>query len=239
MSISSKHYRTSSRAPASPLRAIRGGFTLIELIVVVAVITIITALVLFSQNKFNSATLLRSLAYSVALSISEAQSYGTSVRGTTSINFAPSYGVYFDTSDLSLSPQQYFIFADSGNGGGGPSDGQYETGEGLPAELVPKNYVISQFCAVTAVGQDCYPSSPTGQSLTSLTIYFKRPNPDACIASSANPTVCGPGGSSPYTSAYIVVTSSGGGDIRAVKITNPGQLTVCALNALPGGTIPC
>src|SRR5579872_625888 len=105
--------------------SLRRGFTLVELLVVVAVITIITAFILFSQNKFDSSTLMRSLAYSVALSIRQAQLYGVSVRADTATGatnpFAPGYGIYMSSGDLS----HYYIFSDlNGNGA-------YDSGEAL------------------------------------------------------------------------------------------------------------
>ncbi len=41
--------------------------------VVVAIITFLTGIFLFQQKRFDSSTLLRSLAYSVALSVRQAQ----------------------------------------------------------------------------------------------------------------------------------------------------------------------
>jgi prepilin-type N-terminal cleavage/methylation domain-containing protein len=84
-----------SRFFGSPrVRHAAKGFTLVELLVVFAIMTLITALILFQHRRFDSSTLLRSLAYSIALSIRQSQVYGTSVRQFGS-NFNYSYGVYF------------------------------------------------------------------------------------------------------------------------------------------------
>ena len=58
----------------------RRGFTLIELLVVMSIMLILTSLFILRQQRFNSSTLLQSLAYSVALSVRQAQVYGTSIR---------------------------------------------------------------------------------------------------------------------------------------------------------------
>ncbi|MES2203083.1 MAG: type II secretion system protein [Patescibacteria group bacterium] len=210
------------------------GFTLIELLVVVAVISIITAFLLFSQGKFNSATLLRSLGYSVALTVRQAQVYGVTVRGISvagSPSFSRGYGAYISTGDLA----RMDIFSDlNGNG-------QLDTSP-TDERLVPtgslifsKGYALAKFCAVQNNGQqDCYPSGiGGGATATSMTIYFTRPNLDACIASSVQPGVCAPGGSSPYTSAYIQIYSTNNADLRTVRITSTGQIVVCQLNANP------
>src|SRR3990167_11377146 len=81
MLISFQHFRRFffKRLALRSLARSRG-FTLVELIVVSAIILLITGFVMFQQAKFNSATLMRSLTYSVALSMRQAQVYGTSVR---------------------------------------------------------------------------------------------------------------------------------------------------------------
>lgn len=200
------------------------GFTLIELLVVVAVISIITAFLLFNQNKFNSSTLMRSLAYSVALSIRQAQLYGVSVRGFTSgstQSFAPGYGVYFNNTST------FTLFADI-NGNNAYDAGEGLSGVGGVLVSIGRGYSIAKFCAISSGGtQDCYPSGGTG-TISNMTIFFKRPNPDALFAAT-----CQTGCSAPYTSAYVQLKSAGGTDTRSVKITNTGQITVCPLNVVP------
>jgi len=214
------------------------GFTLVELLVVVAIITIISAAMFASQSKFNSSTLLRSLAYSVALSIRQAQLYGSSVRGiyqSGATTFVQGYGVNLNSSDLT----HYYQFADLNNNGQldtSPTDERQigSSGSGGALVTIGRGYSISKFCAVTAAGvQDCYPQA-SGGLLSSLTLFFKRPNTDAIITAACTGT-CG----SSYVSAYVQIKASGSSDSRAVKVTNTGQITVCPLNAYPGGTITC
>src|SRR6202012_1868912 len=102
----------------------------------------------FQQSKFDSSTLLRSLAYSVALSVRQAQVYGTSVLGTATSQsncatgvsgsyalsncYASAYGIYFN----SASSGQYILFADlDGNG-------KYTAGENVKVFTLGTNYVI-------------------------------------------------------------------------------------------------
>ena len=212
------------------LRAGRAGFTLIELLVVIAVITIITAFILFSQNQFDSSTLLRSLAYQVALSLRQAQLYGVSVRGVYSASgtsFASAYGVNFSNSNL----KQYTIFADL-NKNGTPDTGESLTSAGGSLLTIGAGYSLSQFCAYSGSGsiQDCYPSGVGGgASITSLSMYFKRPLPDATFSTYINGVLH----ASNYSAAYVKVKSNGSSDFRTVKITNTGQIIVCPLNTAP------
>lgn len=187
------------------------------------IIMLITAFVLFRQNGFNSSTLLRSLSYGVALSIRQAQVYGVSVRESAvgSGVFAPGYGVYFGNSGL-VDANHYVIFADTIPSGG---NGQYAAGEELPRFTIGNgrntDYRIKDYCAhIIGGSDDC--------AITNLTIYFRRPNPDACFASSANLSACATATTIPvYDYAYVQIESFSQTDYRTIKITNTGQITVC------------
>ena len=204
-------------------------FTLVELIVVSAIIRMITTFILFQQNKFNSATLLRSLAYSTALSIRQAQVYGTSVRGITqgdSTVFGSGYGVSFSAGDLN----HYFIFSDAT-----PGNGQYISTEdtALPTFTIGRgtgaDYKIKNICVLNSGVLNC--SSDTSPAIDSLVVYFRRPNPDACFAAGpSNAGACAVGATQVYTAAYITLVSVGNQDTRSVKISTTGQRAVSAPN---------
>src|SRR3989344_3869307 len=73
------------------------GFTLIELLVVLSIMLVITGVFLVRNQQFNSAILLRSLSYQVALSIRQAQVFGVGVKedGAGTGNFSARDGVQF------------------------------------------------------------------------------------------------------------------------------------------------
>lgn len=208
------------------------GFTLVELLVVSLIIVFITAFVLFRHQGFNSATLLRSLSYSIALSVRQAQVYGVSVRESAvgSGVFATGYGVHFGNAGL-VDSTHYLLFADA-NG-----NGQYAAGEELPRFTIGNgrgtDYLIKNICAHSIVsGDQCSASSPaTSPSITSLTIYFRRPNPDACFATSNSAGACATATTPPvYDYAYVQIKPFTGTDWRTIKITNTGQIAVCKPN---------
>jgi prepilin-type N-terminal cleavage/methylation domain-containing protein len=165
MSIFSLHSRRSSTR----------GFTLIELLVVVALIVLITVVLMIRQARFDSSTLLRSLSYSVALTVRSAQVYGTSVRVVSgSSTGAPAYGVYFNNAS------SYLLFADLNN------NGVYDSGTDPITQTyqIGAGFQISRFCGKLATGP-LHCSDDAGSPISWLVVYFKRPNPDALFSSSA------------------------------------------------------
>lgn len=177
--------------------------------------TIITAVFLLQQRRFDSSTLLRSLAYSIALSLRQAQVYGTSVRQFGS-SFSYSYGVYFSGNS------SYILFADANQ----PPDYTYNStplDEKVQTFSLSGGYTINQFCAIRNSGgnplpEDCLGGGKNGgSSITWLSIYFKRPNPDAQFKTSAGNT---------YQSAYIKVAGPDDVVTRKITVTLTGQIVV-------------
>ena len=212
MSIFSRISRIFGKKPRAR------GFTLIELLAVSAIIVIITLLLLLRQSKFDSSTILRSLAYSVALSVRQAQVYGTSVLGSSNggtVQYAPAYGLYFNNSS------SYILFADFNNNG--VYDPATETVKVFPLST---GYSLYEVCAKTSGGSNVCtgPDDSTGTArTTTLTILFKRPNPDAYFVTDIGNS---------YSSGYIEVESPDGTK-RSILVTSAGQIDVQAPGTLP------
>ena len=217
-------------------RSFSRGFTLIEMLVVMTIMLLITGALLLRQSRFDSSTILRSLAYGVALSVRQAQVYGTSVVGTSTTAvacgsgfysngncYAAGYGLYFSAAN----PTGYVLFADLDN------NGQYSSNELVKTFNFSKGYSISDMCAVEAVTgyTDCWIAGTTPGLLTSaatLSIMFKRPNPDACFATNAQTNTCSVGGSPFYSSAYVqIIAASDPTNTKRVTVTVPGEVSVC------------
>jgi len=203
MSIFSKYFRRSSR-----------GFTLIELLVVSIIILVITTVILLRQDKFNSSTLLRSLGYNIALSVRQAQVYGTSVFGVESqgtIVHAPAYGVSFSSGDLS----HYVLFAALT-----PDDYSYTTALTNKVKLftLGTGYKLKKFCVTPVADLTVeYCSTDATLPLQYLSIYFKRPNPDAFFATDRT--------GEQYAGALVQVQAQNG-DTKSISVTSSGQITV-------------
>ena len=217
-------FSNRSRYSSKP-RSIRGprGFTLIELLVVMTIMVVVTLLVLVRQSQFDSSTLLRSLSYSVALSVRQSQIYGSSVLGTTTSQaacvggsysaqgtcYASGYGVYFSRS----SPGSYILFADLN------SNGVYDPGEDVKVFSLGQGYIINNFCATTTGLTPVTRCSKDG-SITTLSILFKRPNPDAQFKTDVSGDT--------YTSAYIQISNAAGdtSSTHSVVVSSTGQISV-------------
>lgn len=184
---------------------------------------------LVRQSRFNSSTVLRSLAYSVALSVRQAQVYGTSVVGTTTsagncvggfynagICYASAYGLYFDVS----TPTTYILFADLNN------DGKYQTNEYVKPFNLNNGYVISNFCANGVNGAAAI-SRCAASSINTLNIIFKRPNPDASFnAFNASGL---PIAGDVYSGAYIQLQVTGDtANTKSVSVLVTGEISVCS-----------
>lgn len=202
------------------MRRKQGGFTVIELLMVVIIISVLTGVFLLQQRQFDSTTLLRSLAYRTALAVREAQTYSASVRfsGSGAVQTpASAYGVYFSTA----SPT-YYLFADYDNNRVRASDGS----EDIKSYTLNNGYSISKLCALTIEVTPVEKCSDTGFGVTSVTSIFIRPNTDACMTSVLNPGACVIGNSGEDYSKITIQVRSPAGTTRSVSVISTGQIAV-------------
>jgi len=178
-------YKSRLRGPTS-LRSGRTSngeraFTLIELVVTMAIMAVITAVTLANHSKFGGQVTLRNLAYEMALVVREAQTYGVSVRKlnkTSVTNFDAGYGIHFNANDKT----HYTMFTDTHRDDGGTGgDGLYNTTlEQVIEYSIGRGYKLNKLYVIDNTGarfdaDECL----TGQPV--LDILFKRPEPDAII----------------------------------------------------------
>lgn len=150
------------------------GFTLVELMVVVAIMAIVTSVVLFNNRDLNSSLLVSNTAYEINLLIREVQTYGLGVVGTdnTSAGFAYGQGVHFDM----VTPDQVISFADKD--GNKAYSGETENIQIYKLNTERGGSLLS-ICTPGASGV----CTPLGSG-TSVDVVFKRPNPEASFTES-------------------------------------------------------
>ncbi|MDB5244414.1 MAG: hypothetical protein JWN18_284 [Parcubacteria group bacterium] len=215
------------------------GFTILELLVVLGIITVITAVAITSQSSFNKSLVLSNTAYDLALSIRSAQTFGIGSRLTTpgvgGVSNA-GYGIYIKKNGLQSTPiTTYTIFADISPACAGgslpnckPGNGIYDGSDPIIQTFTLGNGVkISDFCV--------YDGSPhcawsSGSSASSVDIVFTRPNADPVIKSDAT------GGNSEQK-AYITLMSTQG-TTRYVCVTSMGVIMPTATTPTASANCP-
>lgn len=146
------------------------GFSLIELLVSLAIAVLVVGGILLRFRSFDSIVVLKGTAYDVALTLREAQVKSVSAGGGEGASFADyPVGVFFDTGE----PNEYIAFYDVND------NSDYDSGTDTIIEtyVIPDNYEISDIC----LDSDC--TNPT-----SLTITYHRPEFDAVFVSDTGPS---------------------------------------------------
>lgn len=187
---------------------LKKGFTLIELMVTLAIFTVISAITLANYPDFNTKIQRDILVQNIALSIREAQVYGTSIRSTSDVTplgeaTPGAYGIYVGDAG------HYYLFVDTN--GDNMFDPQNTATCGAVADssdpfsinsnpecllaytiksgtnrilLTCGNYIGSGNTRRTdcdAAAQNPETMQYTTNYLTNLNILFRRPNPEAVI----------------------------------------------------------
>lgn len=151
------------------------GMTYVELIVVLSIFSILSAVAIFNYGDFQSKVDLRNLSSDIALKIVEAQKSALSGELASGMivgkSWKPSYGVYFD---LAVDNKSFLYFVDLDNGT--DFTGTDCTGECLNKVSITRDSIISGI-------EVFYQNGPVTQ-LNDLTITFTRPNSGAVINSS-------------------------------------------------------
>ncbi len=214
----------------------RRGFSLLEMMVVIGIITLLTSVVLFNKQGFNNSILLTNLAYDVALSIREAQVYGIVVKGYQG-SFDSGYGVHFESEPVYPYPiTGYTLFVDGSSAVNNfKPNFQFDQDEAVVRSFsLQKGYTID-------ICFDWFLPGPTPLQYERcrdpdfgdiIDITFVRPDPDAFFfytnpdigtyrddsGSAINPNI--------ITAIRTKVISPNGSE-RSVKIYRNGQIAVC------------
>lgn len=179
------------------------GFSLIEVLITLAIISILTALVMVRYGSFNSAVLLKNQAFEIALDLRETQVFSISVRGESN-EFREEYGVYFNTN--SSTDQEYIFWQDAGSA----AVPRYNSGEEIQTILLDDRFEIIDMCVNGA-------TAPCG-AVNPIHISFARPNFDAKMRDNAGNV---------YETVEIIIAPVADTSItRSVFVTSTGQITV-------------
>lgn len=189
------------------------GFTLTELLVSMAIISITMIIVFFNGRTFNDNFSVMSVAREMALFARQAQSYGVSVREDTSSagQFSYAYGIAFILDDTNA-----YLFIDRN------SNRKYDGNSSCSGECVEKipmkyNISTSQICGIIS-GNSSYTCDSSNRKAH---ITFLRPSTDAYI-SITNP---GDQDNSTWTKARVYLRSPSGKTVSVI-VDNTGQINI-------------
>ena len=199
------------------------GFTLVELMVVFAIIVTITGIVFSSQSTFNKTLILANTAYDVALTLRSAETYGLGSRVISGLSNT-GYGIHFDTgtntfilfedsSGSSCHTSQSSQFGYSSGPDAQPGDCVYTSG----SDKNVKTYTLGNNITVSNLYVGNNPAS-----VTSLDVVFARPNPDPSVRANKSTVPV-------YNSACIAIYSPQGGT-RFVRVASSGEITSNAIS---------
>lgn len=222
--------------PVNPAK----GFTVVEMIVVVGIITVILAVVIAGQSTFNRSLLLTDIAYTVAFSVREAQALGLSSRSVGGFQNA-AYGLHFARA----STTSYILFADTFPAPGAsisalcPGRGGGEVEEQKPGNCVftrnaavtppvneeVKSYALNNRFRISRLcgweGSARYCSTESENRLNTLNITYLRPNTQSTIYGRlSNPT-----SDKSFSDTSIYIASPDGTE-RCVHISKVGLVSV-------------
>lgn len=234
------------RALLRKRRAARG-FSLIELLVVLTIISVVTTIALVGQATFNRSVLLTDTTYAIALSLREMQSLGLSSRKTAGVQEA-GYGAYFGDASVNRLTS-YVLFADTvdadasnvasfptcqvgaslpaGNPEKKPGDCIYTAGSDQqvqPPLQLGRGFTISRYCGRS--GANLYCSNDATTPLTALNIVFLRSTTETAFLARRNNAWIA------LSDARIYVRSPDTTDERLICLSVVGQVSV-ALSTCP------
>ncbi len=204
------------------------GFTLVEIVFVIAIFAIMSSVVLFQFNSFSARTEQENLAQDIALRIVEAQKSAISGLSSatllgTSDTVAPSYGVNFSSDGASGDNKQFIYFSDLNHNS--YYDDATITGCGTPGHeclsvtKINSGDYVSKICyRVRGVG---WGSSPTTCGAASANIVFTRPWPAPVMSGyySGTITLASPP-DSVVEKLYIELTSTANPVLQKTLIIN-------------------
>ncbi len=195
------------------------GFTLVELMIVIAIIAIISALTLFNNAKLNSSVLLSNTAYEIGLIVRDAQISGLGAK-VSNINdngnivaTTSNQGIYIDIDKL----EQIIFFSDKNMNN--KFDDQSEINQIYNIENKRAGKILS-VCYLT--GDINTAGSCNASNLFKLNIIFKRPNPEAYFFyDNGSPDVV------EHKTGFIVINIGfDGGECRSIIVYKTGAVQI-------------
>ena len=203
------------------IRNSQKGFSLMELLIVIAIMLILLSVSLFDYNKFGKEIDLENATYAIALAIRESQVYGINKalkKTDNPINTFGGdygYGVFFskrETGPANKSRLVFFVDSSTAPNNNKIFDGNCSGGSG------DECYSQVSLNKGNHISDIKYYNNGSWTSVDSINLYFKRPNPDAVIK--VNALDFG------KERVRITITDSGNQFFRCVEVGTSGDISI-------------
>lgn len=207
-----------------------GGYTIIEMLISVAVLVTITAVALIGRPAYQDTIIFTNFVYDVAQTVREVQVLATNTMETVSSregssatrNFAAGYGVRFDPATSNTS---YVTFADYRSN----SYGNWIFSDVVDQDDLLGTYQIGQGTTIDSVCRVLKSTGACDGAGGATHIVFRAPDLGACIngpnSISGISTVGLCTAQSGFSSAVITFRSPGG-RTKSIQIYSTGQISV-------------
>ncbi|OGG60455.1 hypothetical protein A3C89_02375 [Candidatus Kaiserbacteria bacterium RIFCSPHIGHO2_02_FULL_50_50] len=181
----------------------RAGFSLVELMIAITVMTFVTGIVVVQFSGFDSAIVTKARAYDAAQAVRAAQAYATQIRAASSTDtaFATQYLARFTKGS-----EEILIMRKEGEG----------TAQPIEYRQLTAGYKTQKLCTVSADGS-VHAASTVGQMLD---IAFQRPD----IAASSTPSWAIP--ASPVVRSYVGIAGADLSLIHWIEVDHTGSVAV-------------
>jgi prepilin-type N-terminal cleavage/methylation domain-containing protein len=215
------------------------GFTLFEIVFVMAIFAIMSSITIFRFDNFSAQTSFTNLTQDIALRVVTAQKTATS--GALNSNFtsagtAPVYGITFTSGTVSDTANRTFTYFTDYTGASSVPDGLFNSGgacntagsECLSTTTITTGQYVSAICYLPT-GASPTLSCPSSANNRQAHITFKRPFPDAMIK------ICGSASSCPSpvdaSKVLIEISSTTSPMQKTIVIKSLGQVRIVDGNA--------
>lgn len=156
------------------------GFTLVELLVAIAIFTVMTSILVVKYGGFSEGMTLTNLAYDIALTLREAQSYGINSSDAGSLTGAPgkfdtAYGAYFNVGNRT----RFTLYGDYDAADTGGKVGYTGSNENIRVMTMKQGNRLDYLCVRLGTGS-------CATNINIIDIQFKRPDPSPIIYAGTN-----------------------------------------------------
>jgi prepilin-type N-terminal cleavage/methylation domain-containing protein len=200
------------------------GFTLMELMIVIAIASILMTTVVVQQRKWDDNLSVSIQAFDLGMTIRQAQIYGLGAKednaGSEGDKFNVGYGVDVNLGN-SGDNTRYIFFADRNN------NKIYDAGEGIGNPTIfTKGVTISRICGIRSFNGTQRCSTGVGNNYPKQAdVVFLRPAPgNTEIFMNGNGNILS--GSNTLIPPYVIDVESANGKVSTITVNANGQVSI-------------